>query len=187
LTWLDWGKGDGSLIEFTASLAKLRNQFPQLSDDRFLSGEKDSNGIADALWLGADGNSMDWSDHHARALGLILSREGERIAIWLNGGSTALEPRNPSGDGHQWLREFCSASGQGLPARSVALYVEKRVKTAGVSDELVGRLATEAGIARECWEIDGTHHRVEPDTLRHLLRALDLSCETPTLAEETLR
>ena len=187
LTWLDWSTRDEALIEFVATLARLRVRYPQLSDDRFLTGAPDREGMADAQWLAADGTAMDWGDHSARAVGLVLSKDGARIAIWLNAGPAAIVPRNPPRDGYQWSREFCSAPGEGVPARAAALYVEDRTKTAGVTDALLGRLAAEAGISREWWEVDGTHHLVPVDTLRHILRALGVAYESVSSAEHSMR
>ena len=186
LTWIDWRTGDEGLIDFVATLARLRVQFPHLSDYRFLTGAQNPDGTTDALWLAADGASMNWSSRDSRILGLVLNKYGRRISIWLNGGSEAIEPQNPRRDGYHWSRQFCSAQGKGLPARAVALFIESRSKTTGVPDGLLGRLAAEAGISHEWWEVGGAHHRVKPDTLRHVLRALAVPCDSISDVENSM-
>jgi glycogen operon protein len=52
ITWLDWANRDLDLENFTASLATLRAELPQLSDPRFLRPE-------DVAWLQSDGRPFD--------------------------------------------------------------------------------------------------------------------------------
>ena len=61
-----------------------------------------------------------------------------------------------------------------------------RDRTTGVSDDLVRRLAGEAGIDREWWEVDGTHHVVAPESLRAVLAAMHLPAATQPEAEASL-
>ena len=49
------------------------------------------------------------------------------------------------------------------------------MQTSGVADEDIAALAAAAGIEREWWEVDGTHHRVSLDTQRALLSAMGLA------------
>src|SRR6185312_12259350 len=46
-TWLDWNRADNSLIDFVASLAKLRVAHPALTCDRFLTGKPGVDGNVD--------------------------------------------------------------------------------------------------------------------------------------------
>ncbi|MBC8037801.1 MAG: glycogen debranching protein GlgX, partial [Rhizobiales bacterium] len=178
VTWLDWKNADEGLIAFTAKLAELRKNHPLLSSDRFLTA-------ADATWLGADGAAMDWNGSHPRVLGLVLVGENERLAVWINGGvaraEAALQPR----DGYSWARIFCSAEGPGLPGHSVSLFIERRPHSSGVPDETLLQLATAAGVERQWWEIDGTHHAVSPESLRVMLTALRVPHATPEDARES--
>ncbi|MCB1377930.1 MAG: glycogen debranching protein GlgX [Alphaproteobacteria bacterium] len=187
-TWLDWVAADHDLIAFTASLVRLRQQFPVLAGDRFLSGARDSDtGLADAQWLAAEGAIMDWQDPNAAVLGLLLAQERARVAIWVNRGDKPLRPTLPHRDGWRWTRVFCSADGPDLPARSVALYAEERTVARGLPDEALGQLAAAAGIERDWWEVDGTHHQVAPDSLRAILTALRIPHGSPDEAEASLR
>jgi 4-alpha-glucanotransferase len=188
-TWLDWSRADAGLIEFTATLARLRNAHPLLTDDRFLTGgSAGAAGFPDALWLGGDGRPMDWHGPDARVLGLVLAADDERIAIWINGLAEDRDvPPMPGRDDFAWSRIFCSAAGNGIPAHSVSVFAEERRQRTGISDATLAELAEAAGIEREFWEVDGTHHRVSPDTLRIIVSALGLAHTTPEEAQASRR
>jgi len=166
-TWLDWQKADERLIGFTAALADLRRAITAVLPDHFLKPE-------DAEWFGADGGPMRWDDPGAEVVGLLLSTGQKRMALVFNRGG-ARTARLPHREGRRWVRLFCSAEGEEWPAASVCVHAEERVKTAGVTDDEVSALAEKAGIEREWWEVDGTHHRVSLDTQRALLTAMGLS------------
>jgi glycogen debranching enzyme GlgX len=180
LTWLDWAKADRTLVDYVAGLSRLRKSLPPLRADRFLTGAVDPRtSLADADWRGADGGAMNWQDGAARVIGLVLSEGADRIAIWINGNAEARAmPARPR-DGYRWLRLFASAAGDGLPPRSVSLYTEERVPKTGIDDDTLRALAAAAGIERDWWEVDGTHHDVPPDTLRHILSGLGIAHQTP--------
>ena len=188
-TWLDWSRADAGLIEFTASLARLRKNHPLLTDDRFLTGRSaGAADLPDAIWLGGDGRPMDWHGKDARVLGLVLASDDERIATWINGLAEDRDmPPMPARDGFAWSRVFCSAAGNGLPAHSVSVFAEQRQRRTGISDATLAELAETAGIEREFWEVDGTHHRVSPETLRIILSALGLAHATTEEAHASRR
>ena len=187
-TWLDWAKADVDLTGYVAALAKLRKDLPLLAAARFLTGEADeATNFPDALWLKPDGDVMDWKDAGAPVLGLVLSGETGRLALWFNRGPALAEPRLPRRAGYRWSRRFCSAEGEGLPARSVMLYAEDVIRETGIPDSTLREIAAAAGIERDWWEVDGTHHDVSPDTLRAVLAALGVACATPADAEAALR
>ena len=174
LTWLDWAKADQRLIGFTASLAELRRALAAFLPDRFLNGTAAEGArFADAAWLDGDGLPMTWDDPEADVLGLVLSAGAKRLALVFNRGP-AHAMRLPCRSGHRWTRLFCSAEGAELPAASVSVFAEERIAATGVTDEETAALADAAGIGREWWEVDGTHHRVSPETQRTLLSAIGL-------------
>ena len=174
-TWLDWDTTDTGLIAHVASLMKLRHSLPLILEDRFLTGETaPAMGMPDAQWIGADGAATNWDTADATVIGLVLAGGGERLALLFNRGAESVAPQLPKRDGHRWQRLYCSASAGGLPPFSVALHAEEPVPQTGVSDDNLRRFASEAGIEGEWWEVDGTHHGVTPDTLRHLLSAMRL-------------
>jgi glycogen operon protein len=166
-TWLDWNTADQSLIDFTANLVKLRRS---INEDRHLAD-------SDAKWFGPSGRAMDWNDSRARTVGVILDGH----ALWINGGDRTLPV--PGG----WRRDYCSAAGKGLPPQSVSILVKDKLRQAGASDEEVTALAATAGISRDWWEVDGTHHDVPIDTLRHILAGLQLPCATADEVHDSKR
>ena len=90
-----------------------------------------------------------------------------------------------SRDGHRWPRLFCSADGAGPSARlRGALCRGTRCTQTGISDDTLRQLAAEAGIERDWWEVDGTHHDVTPETLRASARGT-AACRmhTPTMSK----
>jgi glycogen debranching enzyme GlgX/4-alpha-glucanotransferase len=188
-TWLDWDEADQSLGAFVAELARLRKAHPALIADRFLTDRPDNSGLADATWIRLDGSEMspeDWA--RSRAVGLLLHADGDRVLIRINGGSSDLEfALPPPREGWKWVREFStSARSDEISGQSVALFAEERSRATGVSDDMIQRLAGEAGIDREWWEVDGTHHTVSPETLRAVLAAMRLPASTRSEAEASL-
>jgi glycogen operon protein len=172
-TWLDWEKADQRLIGYTAALAELRRALAPFFPDRFLTGETGAaSRFPDAEWFGADGGPMTWDS--ADMLGLILSDGAKRVALVFNRGA-AVSVTLPPRQAHRWVRLFCSAAGEDIPGASVSVFAEERPKTSGVADEDIEALAAAAGIAREWWEVDGTHHRVGLDTQRAMLTAMGLA------------
>jgi glycogen operon protein len=169
-TWLDWVKADQRLIGYTAALWQLRQALSPFFSDDFLTDDT-------ARWFGADGGPMDWQDGGAQVLGLVLAAGRKRLALLFNRGPSR-PPALPARAGHRWTRLFCSAEGADVPATSVCVFAEERLSRTGVDDAEVEALAIAAGIEPEWWEVDGTHHRVSPDTQRALLAAMGLGFAT---------
>ena len=97
-TWLDWSKPDEGLTGFIASLARLRRDYPQLRQRRFLHARKrSSDGLPDVIWRRPDGHepeSHDWHDPGMKAIGVELrmaAEGGERgpgaVLIYFNAGN----------------------------------------------------------------------------------------------------
>jgi glycogen operon protein len=212
-TWLDWKNTDDELIEFVSRLAELRRSHRALSDDRFLTGAAvDDSGFPDALWLTPDGREMsehDWNQSAVPLLGLSLyaapigALPADRICIWVNRGvedmAAALPAPRP---GRVWrIAVDSSRSGTDIAsdlssnriaasARAVVVVAEvadtRPHRPAKADDESIDRLAIAAGIQAEWWQLDGTHHRVMPETRRALLRAMRLPAETAAEVTEML-
>jgi glycogen operon protein len=187
-TWLDWNTADQPLIDFTASLVKLRQSQPLLCADSFLSGERLNGGPhPDAQWLGTDGESLNWHDPETGVVVLVLADETTRLALCFNRTMIGVHPSLLAREGYRW-RVLLQTSGDDLlPPGSVAVYAEERMKQVGISDAALRELAGEAGIESDWWEVDGTYHAVTPDTLRHLLGAMRLPHATVEDAEGALR
>ncbi len=127
LTWLDWAGRDLELQQFTASLAALRREFPQLTATRYL-------GEHDVRWLREDGHDMtvaDWEDAARRSLTMVLVGQGAPdLGVIVNGASHDIHASLPAGG--SWRLEVASQSttmtedGRHLvAARSVAIYVRE--------------------------------------------------------------
>jgi len=176
-TWLDWVGADDALSRYTAELVKLRQRLKPFFANCFLTGATaEGQRFPDAEWLGADGQPMNWEDGGAKIVTLVLAAPQSRLAITFHRGSDEDAIALPRREAHRWTRMFCSATGEGLPAASVSIFREERVTRRGITDDELARLATRAGTANEWWEVDGTHHRVSPDTQRSLLNAMGLAC-----------
>ena len=67
ITWLDWAARDRELEEFTAELARLRDEFPQIGDPRFLLPEE-------VTWVQADGTPFDEDGWHSSHTGLVAMK-----------------------------------------------------------------------------------------------------------------
>ncbi len=187
-TWLDWARADTALIDFTAGLMRLRRELAALLPDRFLTGKSEAaSGFPDALWLKPDGTAMDWQEPRVPVLGLVLAEGGQRMALWFNRGASPSSPQMPTRHGQRWTRRFCSGEGDGLPSRSVALFTEEAYHQTGLADDALHQLASAAGVERDWWEVDGTHHDVSPETLRVVLDALRIPHTTAADAEASLR
>ena len=74
-TWLDWTTADEALIDYTASLIRLRQRFAQFRSDRWLSGDTDITGQRDVSWWHPDGREMSEYDWHVSpgTLGMLLA------------------------------------------------------------------------------------------------------------------
>ncbi len=85
LTWIDWASEDESLIEFTASVARLRRHHPTFRRRRFFDGRPGDRGAEDPLpdivWLTPSGDAMsasDWDSGFGRSVGVFLNGKGIR-------------------------------------------------------------------------------------------------------------
>jgi len=207
LSWVNWHEADENLIEFTASLIRLRRSHPALREDRWLTGEpRDASGLPDIEWLSPQGIPLEgeaWERHDARALAAALytpahgEQQADRVLIAINGTATPLamqwpEPR----DGFAWARLADSASpahigtqSTEVSARSVAILAETpspRRQSSGIDPSWLARLASAAGIAPTWHDVTGREHQVSDDTRRALLAGMGLDARTTSQARERL-
>jgi glycogen debranching enzyme GlgX len=184
ITWLDWKNADHDLTAFVAELAKLRSGLSWVTADTFLTGATPpGEAFPDAQWVGADGGPMNW-ERDTNVIGLVLSLHGKRVALLFNRGRETQEVSLPQRDGFAW-RRTSAFSRNGSP--SVDLYTEERTRSSGVSDSALVELAEAAGVSRDWWEVDGTHHLVSAETHRALLTALRIPHATPDDVEAARR
>ena len=216
LTWIDWPGADRDLVDFTAALVELRRGHPALRADRWLAGAPaDDSGIPDVEWRHPDGRAMgggDWASADCRCLVAVFYAcasevaGADRVVIALNAGDVRAEVRWPDArEGRVWRRRIDTALPSGRPdaagaavdasrpvaPRSVVVLVEEPDtvpgrRGSGAEPEVLERLASAAGIAREWWDLNGGHHVVGDDTRRALLAAMGLPAETTGAARDRL-
>jgi len=85
LSWIDWENADLALIEFTASLTRLRRQHPSFRRRRFFDGRPVTRGegepLPDIVWINPSGAVMapaDWDCGFGRSIGVFLNGNGIR-------------------------------------------------------------------------------------------------------------
>ncbi len=85
LTWVHWDQADAPLIEFTASVARLRKEHPVFRRSGFFDGRpvprEEGEPLSDIVWLGRDGGEMqpeDWDVELARTVGVFFNGQGIR-------------------------------------------------------------------------------------------------------------
>ncbi|MCW3158281.1 glycogen debranching protein GlgX [Micropruina sonneratiae] len=77
ITWFDWANTDEPLLEFTATLAKLRADHPTFRRKRFFTGGVGADGLGDIVWLHPAGREMEQDDWHS----------GATVGMFLNGSA----------------------------------------------------------------------------------------------------
>ena len=85
LSWVNWGESDESLIEFTASVARLRRHHPTFRRRRFFDGRpvarSEGEPLPDIVWMNPSGSEMtpqDWGSGFGRSVGVFLNGNGIR-------------------------------------------------------------------------------------------------------------
>jgi glycogen operon protein len=87
ISWVDWEIDEygRQLIEFVRKLIAMRNAFPILRRNRFLTGEYNADlDVSDVQWLTPDASEMSeaqWSDSNARAFGMLLDGRAQATGI----------------------------------------------------------------------------------------------------------
>ena len=85
LSWIDWADADTGLIEFVASLARLRAEHPVFRRTRFFTGRPvaraEGEPLPDVQWLSTDAAAMtdaDWDTDFVKSVGVFLNGAGIR-------------------------------------------------------------------------------------------------------------
>jgi pullulanase/glycogen debranching enzyme len=82
ISWVHWDRVDRPLVEFTATIARLRKAHPTFHRKRFFTGKTvragDGERLNDIVWLHVDGTPMEASDWEAdnKAIGMYLNGNG---------------------------------------------------------------------------------------------------------------
>jgi glycogen operon protein len=88
ISWLNWEKADGSLLEFTRQLISLRRKHPVFCRHNWFQGNnKPETGLKDVEWLFPDGSEIKEDDHNdtiARCVAMFLN--GADLDINCTGG-----------------------------------------------------------------------------------------------------
>ncbi|HEY4065007.1 MAG TPA: glycogen debranching protein GlgX [Puia sp.] len=82
ISWIDWGKADADLVEFTAGLIHLRRNHPALARKHWFQGRAiKGNEQGDIAWFQPDGTEMTdehWNTGFAKSLAVFLNGNGIR-------------------------------------------------------------------------------------------------------------
>ncbi|WP_066515380.1 glycogen debranching protein GlgX [Curtobacterium ammoniigenes] len=85
LSWIDWDSAEEDLIEFTASVVRLRRHHPTFRRNRYFNGRPVRRGrdepIPDVVWLTPQGEAMqpeEWDSGFGKSVGMFLNGGGIR-------------------------------------------------------------------------------------------------------------
>ncbi|MEU9861571.1 glycogen debranching protein GlgX [Streptomyces sp. NPDC047971] len=138
VSWVRWPDPDaseeGTLLEFTRAMARLRRDHPVFRRRRFFHGrpvEGTHDELTDIAWFTPEGEEMtarDWQAAHAQALSVFLNGnaisepgpQGERIAddsflLMFNASSQELEFEVPVNHGQTWRVVVDTSHPEGIP------------------------------------------------------------------------
>lgn len=125
ITWVDWEKADGTLVDFVSALSEFRRLHPALTHDHFLTGQT-KHGVRDVAWLHPDGREMnegDWNDAGASVLGMRLQTAEEDLIVWFNRRIDPVLARLPEG---YWTVGLVSDDQAVLPLADLAATLPPR-------------------------------------------------------------
>ncbi len=116
--WVDWSKlgTEDDLTGFIGTLAQIRQQYPQVRQNRWLEGKR-ADGSHDVLWLTPEATEMsdeDWNFPDGKFLCYILAgpKEGDApLFIILNGADHDVDVKFPEWEGSpKWNNLIDTAS-----------------------------------------------------------------------------
>jgi isoamylase len=145
ITWQDWSalETEAEMLEFVRRLINLRNDYPLLHRDRFVHGEArfEPSGLADILWLRADGKPMhdaDWHRPEGNFLAMLLAADSMRardpsidaeveaaMLIVFNAAATAVDLVLPQSRFH-WCCVFTTADRNPAVTENAPVKIEAR-------------------------------------------------------------
>ncbi|MET9435682.1 glycogen debranching protein GlgX [Streptomyces sp. NPDC006551] len=138
VSWVRWpepgAEEEGTLLEFTRAMVRLRRDHPVFRRRRFFHGrpvEGTHDELTDIAWFTPEGVEMtarDWQAAHAQALSVFLNgnaisepgAQGERIAddsflLMFNASSQELEFEVPVNHGQTWRVVVDTSHPEGIP------------------------------------------------------------------------
>ena len=116
ISWVDWSAADHPLVEFTATVSKLRQSHPTFRRRQFFTGKSvrtgDGGRLNDIVWLDVDAAPMtqeDWTSGVGHSVGMYLNgngisgrdQRGERISddhflLYFNAADTPVKVTIPT-------------------------------------------------------------------------------------------
>jgi isoamylase len=120
ISWVDWSllKKNASLVQFVRELIALRNRYPVLRRNRFLTGEYNEElGVKDVTWLQSTGIEMTedlWKDTNLHSVGMLIDGRAQptgmrergsdaTVLLLFNGHHEAVGfTLPPTVDGDEW-------------------------------------------------------------------------------------
>jgi glycogen debranching enzyme GlgX len=85
ITWIDWGKTDEELIQFTADVIALRKQWLPFLANQWTTSRANNPEETELAWFKPDGSELktpDWHDPEAHALACLIQRQGEMVMLF---------------------------------------------------------------------------------------------------------
>ena len=126
---MDWSDGDPrreAFLRFTEAAIRMRCELSPLRAERFLHGEPAwRDGPANVRWLRPDGAAMraeDWSNPHAKAVGVALADATRtEVLLLVNAHHEPVEFSAPEpAGGRAWRLRLDSADGRIDPPSAIA-------------------------------------------------------------------
>ena len=208
---IDWPAADASLTAFVARLIAVRRANAALSRDAFLTGSPfDSSQLPDVEWRDANGQMTQagWNDPEGAVIVAVFAApQGDvvdRVAMAMNRSNADTELCLPAPRaGMAWRilidthdpdapeRWLALADRVRLRARSSLIVAEAPTASGGLHSgaptaETIDKLATQAGIAAQWWDVAGERTTVSPETKIALLATLGLDVASEAQARDSL-
>jgi glycogen operon protein len=96
ISWFDWSQVQqrGSLVKFVQKLCALRDKYPILRRNRFLTGHYDEElEIKDLTWINASGVEMtaeEWGDTRMKCFGMLMDGRSRPTGVRQRGTEAAM-------------------------------------------------------------------------------------------------
>jgi glycogen operon protein len=113
MTWLNWDAIDDDMTDFVGKLLAIRKEIPAVINNRWWTGQPDSQGVVDVEWLNPSATKLevhDWEDSSGKALMIRLS--GNWLLL-LNGSAHQIHFRLPA---NNWSVRLSSEENETQPA-----------------------------------------------------------------------
>jgi isoamylase len=161
ISWVDWAcaQQNAPLKQFVQDLIDIRNRYPVLRRNRFLTGEYNEElGVKDVTWLQTSGAEMgeeQWKDGNLHSIAMLIDGRAQPTGVRERGSDATIllffnghhDPVNftlpPAIDGDEWhllvntaidsktlSKVSCMGDTVQMESRSMAVYVMESKKSA---------------------------------------------------------